>query len=470
MSDVDKIVVQKMNYISSKTTPISKDYTVGKTLGEGAFGAVRVGVHKMTKQKRAIKILKKSKIDNEELRKEVDILSKLSHPNIMQIYEVYNDETNFYIVSELCAGGELFDTIEEKGTFDEGEACKIMHQLLSGICYSHSNNIVHRDLKPENILLEEKGDSNFLLKIIDWGCAIQMKKNEKLHSADGTPYYIAPEVLEGNYDEKCDIWSSAVIFYVMLCGYPPFNGETNEEILENVKKGEYEFPPEEWDQISKEAKDLISKMLTFNPAKRISALDALQHPWFTKFKDNKSEENKSLAKTAFNNMKKFKRNRKLEQVTIGFITNQLLSKEDRMEMRKLFVEWDKNGDGVLSKEEILEGYRRTYGRIDENEIINMIKSIDMDNNGYIDYNEFLACAVSREKVLSKENLEYAFTQIDSDLSGKISVDEIRSIFAKSNNQNIDVKVFEGMLKDADANGDGEIEFEEYKNIMIKFFS
>ena len=258
MSDIK---IQKSNFISSKTTPISKEYIMGKTLGSGAFGTVRLAIHKATKQTRAVKVLKKAEQDMEALLKEVEILSKLSHPNIMQIYEVFNDKTNFYIVSEFCQGGELFDQISKKGNFSENDAAKIMKQVLSAITYSHQNNIVHRDLKPENILLEDKS-SDLVVKIIDWGCAMSFKKNEKMHNADGTPYYIAPEVLEGNYDEKCDVWSCGVILYIMLCGYPPFNGETDDEILQAVKKGTFDFPKEEWGTVSQDAKDLINKMLT----------------------------------------------------------------------------------------------------------------------------------------------------------------------------------------------------------------
>jgi calcium-dependent protein kinase len=467
MSD-NKVIIQKSNFISSKTTPISKEYIMGKTLGKGAFGTVRLCVHKATKQTRACKILKKANQDMQALYEEVEILSKLSHPNIMQIYEVFNDKTNFYIVSEFCQGGELFDAISKKGSFSENEAARIMKQVLSAICYSHQNNIVHRDLKPENILLDDKG-SDLTIKIIDWGCAKSFKKNEKMTNADGTPYYIAPEVLEGNYDEKCDVWSCGVILYIMLCGYPPFNGETDDDILVAVKKGKYDFPKEEWSSVSKEAIELINGMLTYEPNKRLSALDCMNQSWFIKNK-GKNTSDKKMAKNVLGNMKKFKRDRKLEQATIGFIVNQLISKEERKELVKQFQEWDTNGDGVLSREEIIEGYRKTYGAVDENEIDNMMMSIDLDGNGVIDYNEFLSCAFNRDKIMSKDNLELTFKAFDSDGSGKISVDELMTIFTKGDKGHANREVFEKMVKEADENGDGEISFQEFKTIMAKFFS
>lgn len=165
----DNLKISKANFVSyKKSLNITSEYTIGQNLGSGSFGTVRRAVHKKSNQVRAIKILKKSEQDQEKLFLEVDILSKLSHPNIMQIFEFYDDAINFYIVSELCLGGELFDKISEKGIFSEAEAAKLVKQILSALAYSHTNNIVHRDLKPENILLDTKNEDS-IIKLIDWG-------------------------------------------------------------------------------------------------------------------------------------------------------------------------------------------------------------------------------------------------------------------------------------------------------------
>ena len=225
----------------------------------------------------------------------------------------------------------------------------------------------------------------------------------------GTPYYIAPEVIKEVYDEKCDIWSLGVILYVLLCGYPPFNGDTDVKIMQNVQKGKFVFPKEEWDVISNEAKDLITKMLTYEPSKRISAKDVLLHPWFSHYEE-KIKQDKTVARSAFENMKRFKRNKKFEHATIGFIINQLVSKEDRADLLKQFLFWDKNKDGVLNKDEIIESYRNVYGTIDPDIVENMIKSIDLDGNGVIDYNEFLACSINKDKILRNDNLKIHYNQ------------------------------------------------------------
>lgn len=230
-------------FFSVKTTPVEEDYIVKQLLGEGSFGQVKLVVHKRNQIERAMKIIRKIGVSNEEkeqMLKEVSILKSLDHPNIIKIFDMYEDETNMYLIIEYCAGGELFDRVH-KETFSEAEAAKYIKQLLSAISYLHARNIVHRDLKAENLLFEnDSSDAN--LKLIDFGVSCEfLKAGAKMRETLGTPYYIAPEVLLQNYDEKCDVWSCGVILYIILCGYPPFNGDDDNEILDGVKKGEFSF-------------------------------------------------------------------------------------------------------------------------------------------------------------------------------------------------------------------------------------
>ena len=169
-------------------------------------------------------------------------------------------------------------------------------------------------------------------------------------------------------------------------------------------------------------------------------------------------------------MKKFKKNKTLEKTIISFIINQLVKKDERNELEKQFKEWDTNGDGVLSREEIINGYKKAYGKVDENEIDNMIKSIDLDGNGVIDYNEFLVCSMNKEKILRNDNLRICFNEFDTDHSGKISIDEISVLFNKGDKNNENLEELKKMMKEADGNGDGEISFDEFKEIMNKFFN
>ena len=164
-----------------------------------------------------------------------------------------------------------------------------------------------------------------------------------------------------------------------------------------------------------------------------------------------------------------KKNKKFEKATISFIINQLVLKDERNDLERQFKEWDTNGDGVLSRDEIIQGYKKTYGKVDENEVDNMINSIDLDGNGVIDYHEFLSCAISKEKILRSENLEICFKAFDLDNSGSISVDEISAIFKKGGKDDENIEAFKNIMKEADENGDGEISFAEFKNLMRKFF-
>lgn len=461
---VDNIKVSKGNFIQFKKGMIDKDYTIGDVVGSGAFATVRKVFSKVNGQMRALKIIKKQKgQDSARMYLEVEILKKLIHPNIMQIFEFYEDKKNFYIITEFCDGGELFDKIVEKGTLSESEAAGIMKQLLSAVSYIHANQIVHRDLKPENILLDTK--KNNIIKIIDWGTARFFEKNKKMNRISGTPYYIAPEVLMEKYDEKCDVWSCGIIMYILLCGYPPFNAENDNDIMNKIKIGKFSFPEEEWDNISNEAKDLIIKMLAYKPSDRLAASDCLLHKWFTE-NTTKKNVDKNFSQKCLSNMKKFRAERKLQQAALTYIVNHLVTKDDKNELLELFQQFDLNGDGVLTKQEILNGYKQILGDVEaELETERIMKEVDLDKSGTIDYNEFVLASISQQKLLNKEKLEATFKMFDKDGNGTISADEIKSILCHG--AHVDTKAIDEIIKEVDVNGDGEISLVEFKDMMLK---
>lgn len=228
----------------------------------------------------------------------------------------------------------------------------------------------------------------------------------------GTPYYIAPEVLSKAYDEKCDIWSCGVILYILLSGIPPFPGRNDKEIMKNVLKGEYKLDGEEWKYVSDEAKDLIRKTLTYDPHKRLSAKEALEHKWFEKVMI-KEKVNKEVMHHNLKNLKNFRAEQKLQQAAFTFIASQLASKEEKQQLLETFRTLDKNGDGTLSRDEILEGYKQLMSEEDaENEVNRIMEMVDIDKSGEIDYTEFIAATLDRKKMLSKERLEQAFNMFD----------------------------------------------------------
>ena len=254
-------------------------------------------------------------MDEDEKRmffNEINILKDLDHPNILKMYEFFEDEKRYYIVTDICKGGELFDEIVAKGKFGEKDAAMLINQVLTCINYCHKNHIVHRDLKPENVLLEANKEFD-QIKIIDFGTSLVVKDGEKLDEKLGTPYYIAPEVLQKNYGAKCDIWSIGVITYIILSGIPPFNGASDQEIMKKVKLGKFNFNDPVWKSISDQCKDFISKLLTLDQNSRPSAEQALEHPWLKQAHDAIINSlDKDTAIGALNNLKNFNANSKLK--------------------------------------------------------------------------------------------------------------------------------------------------------------
>lgn len=226
----------------------------------------------MTGEKRAVKRLVKEKMSPHariRLEYEIDILKNLDHPNILRLYEVFEDKKYIYLVTEYCQGGELFDEIISRQRFNENDAATIVKQLLSAIAYCHQKKVCHRDLKPENILIDNK--ETLQIKLIDFGTSQRFEDEEKMELVLGTAYYIAPEVLKGHYDEMCDIWSCGVITYILLSGEPPFPGGDDKEILKNVVMGKFGFTREVWKSRSKESKEFIQSMMKVNPTTRPTA-------------------------------------------------------------------------------------------------------------------------------------------------------------------------------------------------------
>jgi calcium-dependent protein kinase len=249
-----------------------EDYKVTKVLGTGTYGEVRLCKHLKSGEPRAVKIVKKDKFNSDEIQQimeEVVIHKKLDHPNIVKIHEYFEDQNNFYIVQELCEGGMLFDHIINKGHLEEKCSQECVKVLAQAIAYINSFDIAHRDIKPENILLDSsKHYAN--LKLIDFGCSKVLQQASTDSQLVGTPFYIAPEVLRGRHGKQCDVWSIGVIAFILLCGDPPFYGESTEEIEAKIRIGVFSFDNICWQQVSAEAQDFIAKTLVLDVEERMT--------------------------------------------------------------------------------------------------------------------------------------------------------------------------------------------------------
>ena len=280
--------------ITGRYSNIEEKYHLDhRVLGTGFHGSVRKCINRRTGDVFAVKTIRKTDkgVKPGALAREIRLLREIKHSSIIQLVDVFEDAEHLHLVTDLCEGGELFDKIVENLSnevsdtpcFAEDEAARIIRQLLEAVSYMHRNNIVHRDIKPENIIFKttEEGSS---IKVVDFGLA--RKHYERLEppmaTITGTPYYIAPEVLRRSYDKSCDLWSVGVVAYILLAGYPPFNGESNSETHRAVLRGRYHFAKEEWSCISSEARDFVRRLLRMDPRQRMTVEEALTHPWIVR--------------------------------------------------------------------------------------------------------------------------------------------------------------------------------------------
>ncbi|XP_075963253.1 calcium/calmodulin-dependent protein kinase type II subunit beta [Anarhichas minor] len=264
-------------------TRFTDEYQLYEELGKGAFSVVRRCVKLCTGQENAAKIINTKKLsarDHQKLEREARICRLLKHSNIVRLHDSISEEGFHYLLFDLVTGGELFEDIVAREYYSEADASHCIHQILDSVSYTHQHDIVHRDLKPENLLLASKC-KNAAVKLADFGLAIEVQGEQQAwFGFAGTPGYLSPEVLRKEaYGKPVDIWACGVILYILLVGYPPFWDEDQHKLYQQIKAGAYDFPSPEWDTVTPEAKNLINQMLTINPAKRITAQEALKHPW-----------------------------------------------------------------------------------------------------------------------------------------------------------------------------------------------
>ena len=468
----ENVKFNKETFITRTPGNIKDKWTKIKDLGSGSYGKVYRVQNNITKEIRACKELAKKKIaDIDKFNLEISIMSKCDHPSIINLYEIYEDERKIYLIMEECCGGELFDRIlsriESGDMYSEKQAASIFKQLMSAVAYCHSQGICHRDLKPENILFLTK-DENSPIKVIDFGLSKifgettptdEKKKQKKkdMSTRVGTAYYVSPEVLKGNYDEKCDIWSAGVILYIMLSGDPPFNGEDDNAIYRAISKKKYNFPDEQWKNISKEAKDLISHMMC-DPDKRYTALQVLEHPWVVKEAPNSKGNINNLN---INTLKKYTEENKLKKAILTYIASRLNDNEVKS-LKEIFENLDINKDGTLTLDEMKKGLHQLKDKNIDIDVKSIFKGIDTDSSGRIDYTEFLASSINQKEFLRQERLNEAFMMLDKKGTGKISKEEIKKALKLDN---VNEKTIELYIQKYDLNGDGNIDYNEFLNMM-----
>ncbi|KJP89697.1 CAMK/CDPK protein kinase [Plasmodium fragile] len=461
----------RKGFILSFTGNMQDFYNLSEEpLGKGTYGSVYKATDKLLKIQRAVKVVSKKKLKNvHRFRQEIDIMKNLDHPNVIKLLETFEDSKQIYLVMELCTGGELFDRIVKKGPFSEMYTSFIMKQIFSVLNYLHIRNICHRDVKPENFLFFDKSPES-LIKVIDFGLASYFSDtNSEMKTKAGTPYYVAPEVLGGCYDYKCDLWSAGVLFYILLCGYPPFYGESDHEILIRVKSGKFNFKGKEWSDVTEEARDLIKRCLTMDPQKRTTASEALKHPWFKKKPSNFNLEFK-MDIHVLENFKNYALMLRFQKLAMTIIAQQS-NDYDVQQLKAAFLHLDEEGKGNITKGQLRKGLEKSNLMLPPNFDL-LLDQIDSDGNGNIEYTEFLAAAIDRRQ-LSKKLIYCAFRVFDVDNDGEITTAELAHILFNGNRRgNIterDVNQVKKMINEVDKNGDGKIDFYEFSEMMkLKF--
>ncbi|KAJ9559118.1 hypothetical protein OSB04_013732 [Centaurea solstitialis] len=456
--------IQSGGVLKTETGNLKDLYILGKKLGNGQFGTTYLCIEKATGKEFACKTIAKRKLltdeEEEEVRREIDIMHHLAgHPNVVTIKGAYEDAVSVYMVMELCAGGELFDRIVERGYYSERKAADLAKTIVGVIEACHSLGVMHRDLKPENFLFVDE-DEDSLLKAIDFGLSTFFKPGQVLTDVVGSPYYVAPEVLLKKYGPEADIWSSGVILYILLCGVPPFWADAEEDIFEEVLHGKLDFDVEPWPDISESAKDLIRKMLVRDPKKRITAHEVLCHPWISV--DGVAPD-KPLDSAIFARLTRFSAMNKFKKMALRVIAAKL-SEEEISGLKRMFKMIDKDNSGCITFEELKEGLSSLGANLDELEIRDLMQAADIDNNGSIDYEEFVAATLHFNKVYKEDSLYAAFSYFDKDGSGYITVNEIKQ---SCKELGMDDAQMEEIIKEADQNNDGRIDYNEFVAMMQK---
>ena len=441
---------------------IREVYDYKQVIGHGHYGTVRLATHRVrTTEEVAIKTVVKKKLTGEKDRfeKEMDILASLDHPNIIKLYSVYEDEKAYHLVTEYCSGGELFASIVEKGHYLESDAARLMSKVFLAVNNLHANNIVHRDLKPENFLFESTAPGAEL-KLIDFGLSNKFCEKfqyMEMHSMVGTPSYVAPEVIKGSYGRKCDVWSAGVIMYTMLSGCLPFTGSSTNEVLEKILRAEVSYSGEMWDKVSAAAKDLLRRLLIFDPKQRYSAEEALQHRWF----QSSPSHILKVDPVILNSLRKYKAKTQFQSEAYWVIVKHI-NLVQIQSLKEAFLALDTEKNGFLSFEEVEEGLRRAGFNPAGHEIASIIRNADIIGDGRINYTEFIAATLDFKAALDDEAMLNAFQLFDIDNSGFITAEDLKEALTSSGRYFMDGQIA-AILREAGTSSG--ISFEEFQKII-----
>lgn len=450
----------------SKLTSLKKQFEFICQLGNGAFGKVRLYRDIYYKDMLyAIKTLKKEgipKVLYNCLIAEVKILSELDHPNIVKYYGTFEDAYYLHIVMEYLKGDNLnkIITLKDYNELDEQEMAQIIHQLLKALLFIHNKNIVHRDIKPENIVFGKKRDYS-TLKLIDFGLATTTRNTKK--NSCGSPYYMAPEIINGNFCKKTDIWSVGVIIYLMLTGKHPFeiSKDGKEDIFDIILSKDYDVTELDKSECSEEAKDIILKTLVKDPDKRLSTEECLNHPWIRK---NITIGAGVITKKTMRILKRFSQKTPLQKELFFFIAK-ITREEEIKQLKEIFNQIDTKSEGTIRMSDIKVAFNSVSININDKDLNTIWKGLDFHNNSYINYTEFLAALISDYSYNDDNKLSAMFSFFTGSVEEKqVITYDILIHKAKSLNLILNEKELKESFDKLKKEGK-KITFEEFKQLI-----
>eukprot|EP00929_Paragymnodinium_shiwhaense_P066997 TRINITY_DN3368_c0_g2_i1.p1 TRINITY_DN3368_c0_g2~~TRINITY_DN3368_c0_g2_i1.p1 ORF type:complete len:562 (+),score=168.47 TRINITY_DN3368_c0_g2_i1:120-1805(+) len=438
---------------------LEDDYTVEEqVLGTGFNGQVKMAKSKadINPQKFAVKAFKLSAFTGKEkaqLESEVDLFLGMDHPHVARLYDVYESHEWLSLVMECCEGGELFDRVIEMKKFSEENAADAIRQMLLAVNYLHSQGIVHRDLKLENFLYDAPFSEH--LKLIDFGFSKVVDPNAVMRSSCGTLSYAAPEVLNMNYTQKCDLWSMGVISFILLSGGMPFSGNKEEETAKKIKSGAFEMKPHRWNGVSEEAKGFVKALLTVDPKNRLTAEQALEHPWILTRKERSMTE---IDGSIVDGLRQYGQSSKFRRCCLTMMAWSL-SNAERASVRKYFIAMDENQQGTITLGELKKVMIEKF-HIEDAETQRIFQALDSNNDELIHYSDFLAAMLTTRIALHGDLLRSAFKRFDTDNSGYITTDNLKQVLGET----FQGEEVESLMKDANITN-GKISFEEFASYL-----
>lgn len=445
---------------------LSSEYTITGTISDSRAKLV-YAEYLHTHQPCVIRLMPKASVRSvglNKLKNEMQVLSKLDHPNILQTYEVLEDNTHYYVVSESYIAGE-FERVVKQGV-TEKTAASILEQVLSALCYCHMQGVAHRNIRLETLVLQATAENaeDLMIKVSGFNEAAFFSSEEVMSSAVGSCYFIAPEVLKRSYTEKCDLWSCGVLAYYLLSGRYPFTGANPPIVFERVASAPVTFPEEHWGKVSNCAQEFVASLLQRDPADRPSTLVALSHTWLSAHSHKLSPVSGQVRKS-LGNMLGVQAQAALKQAVMAFIVTRIIDKKELRALRDSFKALDLNGDGQISEAELTTGLGKILPKLQaEAEAKRVLSVADGNQNGVLDYSEFIVSAFPEEKLLDISNLRMAFDSFDKDASGKIALSELKETVIVKGNKD-ESEVWEQLMKQVDDSGDGEVDFNEFVHMM-----